>query len=60
MAGKIKVVYTKSYIGFPVRQKKTVQGLGLKKLNSYKILEDTPQVRGMVNKVSHLVTVEEA
>lgn len=60
MAGKIKVIYTKSYIGYPVRQKETVKGLGLKKLNSYKVLEDTPQVRGMINKVAHLVSVEDA
>jgi len=60
MAGKIKVIYTKSVIGFPKRQRETIKGLGLKKLNSYKVLNDTPEVRGMVNKVSHLVTVEEA
>lgn len=60
MAGKIKVTYTKSSISYPKRQKETVKGLGLKKLNSYKVLEDTPQIRGMINKVSHLVTVEDA
>lgn len=60
MAGKIKVTYTKSSIGYPTRQKETVKGLGLKKLNSYKVLEDTPQVRGMINKVAHLVSVEDA
>jgi large subunit ribosomal protein L30 len=35
-------------------------GLGLKKINSTKVLSDTPSIRGMVGKVSHLVTVEEA
>ncbi|MCK5235527.1 MAG: 50S ribosomal protein L30 [Deltaproteobacteria bacterium] len=56
----IKVTLKKSGIGFSERQKKTLLGLGLKKLNSTKLLKDTPAIRGMVNKVSHLVSVEDA
>ncbi len=42
-----------------MRQKKTVRGLGLGKLNSTRILKDTPEIRGMVQKVIHLVDIEE-
>ena len=64
MAGKskatIKVTQTGSPIGRPKDQRATLVGRGLKKINSSKELEDTPSVRGMINKVSHLVRVEEA
>lgn len=52
---KIKVRQRKSAIGRPQRQRDTLRGLGLKKLNQERILEDTPAIRGMINKVSHLV-----
>ena len=52
---KIKVTQRKSVIGRPQRQRDTLRGLGLRKLNQSRILEDTPAVRGMINKVSHLV-----
>jgi large subunit ribosomal protein L30 len=52
---KIKVVQRKSAIGRPQRQRDTLRGLGLRKLNQERILEDTPAIRGMINKVSHLV-----
>lgn len=57
---KIKVTQTGSPIGRTKDQRATLTGLGLKKMHSSKVLEDTPAVRGMVNKVSHLVSVEEA
>ena len=57
---KIKITQTKSGIDRPVRQKLTLQALGLKKLNATKEVEATPQILGMVKKVSHLVKVEEA
>jgi len=57
--GQIKVTLRKSAIGYNVRQKKTVKGLGLGKLNGSRILKDTPQIRGMVQKVIHLVDIEE-
>ena len=52
---KIKVKQRKSAIGRPQRQRDTLRGLGLRKLNQERILNDTPAIRGMINKVSHLV-----
>lgn len=52
---KIRVKWIKSAIGFPSRQKKTIKALGFKKLQSVVEHEDTPQVRGMIEKVRHLV-----
>lgn len=57
---KIKITQVKSVIGRPKRQKATVQALGLKRLNKPVVHDATPQILGMVEKVSHLVTVEEA
>lgn len=56
---KIKITLKKSLIGKPETQRKTVASLGLKKTNQTVEHEDTPQIRGQVAKVSHLVTVEE-
>lgn len=59
-AGKqIKVTLVKSTIGYDKKQAKIVKALGLGKLNSTHILPDNACVRGMVNKISHLVKVEE-
>jgi len=55
----IKVTLRKSVIGYPRRQKETVRGLGLRKLNRSRVLKDTPAIRGMIRKVAHLVEVEE-
>jgi large subunit ribosomal protein L30 len=55
---KIKVTLVKSPIDRPYRQKLTVQALGLGKINSSKEVEATPQILGMVKKVSHLIKVE--
>ncbi len=57
--GKIKVTLKKSIIGYSKRQKETVKGLGLGKINSYKVLNDTDAIRGMIHKVAHLVSVED-
>ncbi len=57
---KIKITQVKSVIDRSERQKKTVAALGLKKLNWTVEVEATPQILGMVNKVSHLVKVEQA
>ena len=54
----IAVTQIKSSIGRKPGQKETLIGLGLNKLNKTSVLEDTPSVRGMVNKVKHLVRVE--
>ncbi len=56
---KIKITQVKSKIGSSARQKKTLEALGLKKINGIVEHEATPQIKGMVAKVSHLVTVEE-
>jgi len=61
MANKtIKVTQIGSPIGRRKDQRQTLVGLGLNKLNRTRELEDTPAVRGMINKVHHLVRVEEA
>jgi large subunit ribosomal protein L30 len=56
---KLRIIYTKSAIGYSERQKRTIEALGLRKLHQAVEHEDTPVIRGMVNKVSHLVRVEE-
>jgi large subunit ribosomal protein L30 len=56
---KLRITYRKSAIGFSKDQKETVRSLGLRKLNSVAIQEDTPAIRGMIFKVQHLVAVEE-
>jgi large subunit ribosomal protein L30 len=52
---KIKAKWVKSAIGFSSRQKRTIEALGFKKLQSVVVHEDTPQIRGMIEKVRHLV-----
>jgi len=56
----VKVTQTGSPIGRPKDQRATLKGLGLSKMNRTRELEDTPAVRGMINKVSPLVRVDEA
>ncbi len=56
---KIKITQIKSRIGSSKRQKRTLDALGLKKVSSTVEKEATPQIMGMVNKVRHLVTIEE-
>ncbi len=56
---KIKIKQLKSKIGRPENQKRTLIALGLGKINKMVELEATPQILGMVNKVSHLVQIEE-
>ncbi len=56
---KIKITQVKSGIDRSERQKQTLVALGLKKMHASKEVEATPQILGMVNKVSHLVKVEE-
>ena len=57
MANTIKVKLVKGLIGTKESHRATVRGLGLRKLNSESVLEDTPAVRGMINKVAYLVKV---
>lgn len=56
---QLKITLVKSAIGFEQSQKDTVRSLGLRKLHQTVVLSDNPQIRGMVSKVRHLVTVEE-
>lgn len=56
---KLRITYSKSSIGYNVRQKATVKSLGLRKLHQTVVHDDTPVIRGMIKKVSHLVTVQE-
>jgi len=61
MADKhIKVTLVRSVIGTKQSHRDTVRGLGLRRLNSSKVLADTPEVRGMIRKVAYLVAVADA
>ena len=55
---EIKITWTKSTIGKPGNQKKIIDSLGLRRLKQSVVHQDSPTIRGMVNKVSHLVKVE--
>jgi len=55
----IKIKQVRSRIGRPLDQKRTLDALGLRKMNAVVEHNDTPAIRGMVNKVKHLVTVVE-
>ena len=59
MPKTLKITLKKSMIGRPEKHRRTVRSLGLRKLNKTVVLNDTPEVRGMVKKVSHLLEVEE-
>jgi large subunit ribosomal protein L30 len=56
---KIKITQVKSVIGSSLRQKRTMEALGLRKMNQSNEIEASPQVLGMVRKVNHLVKVEQ-
>lgn len=58
-AGRVVVQQTRSAIGRPEDQHATLRGLGLGRVNRKRDLEDTPAVRGMIGKVSHLVRIVE-
>jgi len=53
----LRVKLVKSPIGYPKRQRETLKGMGLTRLNKEVILKDTPPIRGMIKKVAHLVEV---
>jgi large subunit ribosomal protein L30 len=56
---QVKVTLVRSTIGTKQSHRDTVRGLGLRRVNSSKVLKDTPEVRGMINKVDYLVTFSE-
>ncbi len=58
--GRVRVTQIASPIGRPARQRATLRGLGLDKMHRSRVLEDTPSIRGMIAKVSHLVRAEPA
>jgi len=60
MSKKLEITLTRSVIGRKEDQRSTVKALGLNKIRQTVVHDDTPAIRGMVNKVSHLVTVNEA
>lgn len=59
MAKKLRITYVKSAIGYSKRQKGTIEALGFRKLYQTVEHQDTSIIRGMIDKVSHLVEVEE-
>lgn len=59
MSKKLRITLVKSPIGYNKRQKGTVKALGLRKMHTTVLHDDNPAIRGMVNKISHLVEVEE-
>ena len=56
---KLKITQIKSSIGYKVKAKRTLEALGLKKINSCVTHDDTPQIRGMINIINYLLKVEE-
>ena len=59
MAKEVNVTLVKSMIGRPEKHRRVLRGMGLTKLNRTVTLQDTPETRGMIHKVSHLVKTEE-
>ncbi len=57
---RVRITWVKSGIGYPQRQKETIRALGLKRLGTTVEQADTPVIRGMISKISHLVRVEVA
>ena len=55
---ELRIKLRRSLIGYPRIQREVAKGLGLRKINSEVIRRDVPEIRGMINKISHLVKVE--
>jgi large subunit ribosomal protein L30 len=58
-AGRLRITQVRSLIGHPRYQRETVRSLGLRRIRDVVVQDDRPEIRGMINKVRHLVTVEE-
>lgn len=56
---KVRITLVKSPIGYQKNQKEIVKSLGLRKMQSSRVVEVTPQMQGMIDKVSHLLEIEE-
>ena len=59
MSQVVKITLVKSLIGKPASQRAVLSGMGLTKVNKTVVLQDTPEVRGMIRKVSHMISVIE-
>ena len=59
MGKQLKITLVKSYIGRPEAQRRVLRGMGLGKVNKTVLLNDTPEIRGMIRKVVHLVAAVE-
>ncbi len=59
MSGTLRITLVRSMIGRPEKHRKVLKGMGLTKVNRTVELENTPAIRGMIDKVSHLVVAEE-
>jgi len=59
MSAEFKITLVKSHIGRPAKHRAVLAGMGLTRLNKTVVLQDTPAVRGMIRKVSHMLKVEE-
>jgi len=59
MGKQLKITQVKSYIGRPEAQRRVLRGMGLGKVNRTVLLNDTPEIRGMIRKVVHLVAAVE-
>ncbi len=59
MSAEFKITLVKSHIGKPAKHRAVLQGMGLTRLNKTVTLKDTPETRGMIKKVSHMLKIEE-
>lgn len=59
MPKNLSIKLVRSCIGRPEKQRRVVLGLGLRKMNQVVVRQDTPEIRGMLNKISHMLEVEE-
>lgn len=59
MSKQLSITLVRSHIGLTAKHKAVLLGMGLNKMNKTVTLEDTPEIRGMINKVSHMVKVSE-
>ncbi len=59
MSSELKIKLVKSHIGKPANQRAVLNGMGLSRVNKTVVLKDTPEIRGMIAKVVHLVKIEE-
>jgi large subunit ribosomal protein L30 len=56
--GELRIKLVRSVIGYPKNQREVVKGLGLRKINSEVLRKDSPEIRGMINKIPHMLKVE--